>query len=769
MTSPYFTHLHVGELSVEATAGSLTLQVNTEEPFRFIAKTIYDKPLYTSDVFTTDDLIELNSVQESVYQLAESVPVLSTANWDDFETWEDSQVWLEQELFYNPSDCDYQTLLALWNDDQDWNDSGIWSEYLTNEAARAFPTELIEIPIAPQFSTERVVLTADFIGFVDYQQRVSDDSETQVFRSTKELAHVDGVFTLTPFMPQGLTSISFYQCGQLVSEVFNRGVPSKHLGEKTTSPETLAYGFLYALAEEDYSLLSSQILSVIEIAKHLNLIQEVNGQYETGSQLGFSKEFRRYDLSVIDNEVSVHYNSLLAFSIVRTVKYFRNRGPLAGVDITVYKQLKAILLNIAKFIESATDQVSNWVYDPMPSYYSTLWASIALGEILSVVYNREIHTTAAHLFLALNSNPPVDSSSKSLTSAIRYLWGTLYNQNTAEDILYHQTHNVCDRESQFWWAALLKEETLEPGTMHEEALALWANSELNLVSEQTFYLYAYEAQAFTTYLYQWAVYMWPTGRMWLAESAVSSGVLNALFKSFSAVGFSYALELFMLQDSHRVGRMQATYLESYSPKPTMMSDFYWSQWLARELRITDLSQKFNHWGLLNFGFYSVSEEPVTADQLDQGTNDLISIDNYVTLTHANEIYKHVNIWDYSIPYDSFDFNFKVTPKLFNPQQPSDLDDLFYQELTRPVLNEGELVESYLRPTPGFSYSIDTSSDFTINTPLEITADSPFAILPLSNLTAQVKVNCPALTGLPRNLLPLGIYLNLHTYQTALTS
>jgi len=573
-------------------------------------------------------------------------------------------------------------------------------------------------------------------------------------------------------MPEnGVTFVSFYQNDELVAEVFNQPIPSLTLSDRTTSPEALGYGLLYALAEQDHELMGAQLLSIVRMAESFSLIERVAGNLQPSYKLGFPKKFYRYDLKVNDAEVSVYQNSFLAYSLVQVIKYFRNRPAAVGIDITVYDSLRAILQGIGNLIQASTDKLSAWIYDPVPSEYSTLWASIALGEILSISYERSIHATAARIFLTLDGPFQVsDEISESLIQSTRFLWAQMYGQDTSKSFAYHESHILCDQLSQFWWAALLHEEISisNPSNLAEESLSLWSESTLSLCSEPTFYLHAYEAEAFTDYLYQWAVYMWPTGRMWPSEESTNYGILYALFKMFAASAFDYALELFMLQNANRVDRLQAHYLQAYFEKPLFCSDQYWSSWIIRSKKLTDFSEKADHWGLRDFEFYQEDHLLLSADRSDQLASDLIYADEPTTDAYLNLRYKHVDVWDYPILYDHFDYNLDYTEKQFNPIRPNEVNNLFYQELTRAVDGEGDLVQDVIRPIPGFSYYLDASSDFTVESHLDITADSPFALFPLSNLSAQVKISSPPVFRKVVGLIPYGISLTICTYQTVET-
>ena len=711
MTNAYFTHLYAGSLEVTLPVGSLQLEVSAEAPFRYIARTHYSRPLYASDWLLADDDISISTETDSTYQIEEEIDLVEVEN-----------------------------------------------------------STLVETPSYPQLAIQLERITADTIKPIDSNHLVSDDFPRQVFRSVRELAYRETI-RLSPFMPKGTTTVSFYQEDELVAEVYNLVLPGLNLSDRATSPEAMAYGLLYALANEDHALMGAQLLAIVHLAEVFSLIQKVNGQYEPAPQLGFYKEFNRYGQAIVDSEVSVYQNSFLAYALVQVIKYFRNRPYAAGIDITVYEQLKALLHNLGTLIEANTDRVSFWVIDPVPSLYSTFWASIALGEVLSVHYHRSLHSLAAQIFLTLNSPHQLsDDLPEGLLESTRYLWALLYEQDVTESLTYRSSHSQCDRLAQFWWAALERSEApTSPANLAEETLSAWVDSDLRLYSEATFYLHAFEAQAFTTYLYQWAVYMWPTGRMWPGENSTNYGILNALFKMFAASGFDYALELSMLQNSHRVNRLQAGYLKNYSEKPALSSDKFWSAWLAKSRTQMPFAQKVDHWGLYDFGFYQEDHLLFSADRVDQLAGDLVSADELTTDAYLNRKFKHVDVWDYPLLYDKFDYNLNSEEEIFDPLRVISATPLFFQELTRPVDSQGDLVQEYVRPVPGLTYYLDASSDFTIQSHLDITADSPYAILPLSTLSAQVWVVSPPIYGPIKGLIPYGIQLNHRTYQTAATS
>lgn len=678
----YFTHLYETDLSVNTQLSQPSYTFSPAEPTTIKVYTEYKRPLYVSDPLTSDTLTPLNDIEASSYTLSE-------------------------------------TLNPTGNQSVD--------------------------PDRPLFYTQTIPFTASSPLPVNSDHPISDDYTVNQYAARRVLSSNDPL-TYTPLIPKGFTLASFYQNDVLVAEIQNQLIPGQQINDRTTNPEMLGYGLLYALATENDELLGLQLKSVTET-------------YTTLQK--FPKQFTRYKLQVVDSEQSVYQNAFLAFAVVRAIKYFRNRPPLIQLSLdSITESLQSVLRHIAQLIETQLDWVSGYVYDPNLSYHTTLWASIAAGEILSLDYSYSLHEVAARLFLALKTEPPKDGTSQATLEYTRYLWATLYQQPYSPT--YFFTHTTCEETEALWWYTLVKQDpaytekadarytTFFQGnaagsSLTKDTLTACLSSNQPLVLEPSFYLYANEAQVFTLYLYQWALEMWPSGRLWTSEQSNAIGIVGTLLKSIAAAGFGFALQFFLLQESNRVERLQAGPLDNYSRKPPLTSDFFWSQWLTQRLQIQKPDELAQHWGLLPFNLSEEQTGIFSADKMIP-VDAPLTVDTPLVPFDTYHRYKYLRYWNTPVEYQKPNLAGEFQVERFDPNHPREISPLFYQ--LRPLsLREAEeqsrLAVYELKPIAGFPYQVDASSDFPVNGPVVITVDSSVGTLPLARFSAQMQ-----LTGHP---------------------
>lgn len=688
MSLSYFTHLYESNsLAVKSELSTPVYYFNTTIPTRIIIKSDYSRMLFASDVETVDSNIALNTTKSGSLTVEDTVPVTTGS--------------------IGTSNVNYK---------------------------------------------ERLITNTSLT--VDNTVKISDD--LSFILPVARRYYVNGVYR--PIIPDGYSTASFYQNNTLVAEVQSRIMPALTPNSQHTNLEDFAYGFLYAVASENESLIGELFESLIYI-------------YSLYKSL--PARVTRYKLSVVDHEASSYQISLLAFCMVRAIKYLRNRPPLVSQSLEpITNQVIELIRWLSNSIQNKVDLVSGYVYDPDPSYYLSLWASIAMGEILSVQYDVSLHETAAKVYLAIqNSNPPADGTPNFRLQSALYIWNKLNNFSVSAQLTYLATATWQNTADILWWVAALSPAELAalavtkslnsggnlvitipvvgqivPANLHELSLALLYTP--NLVTEPTFYLYAKEAQVYTTYLYQWAVEMWPTGRLWTSELAVESGIVGSLFKAAAATAFTYALQLSILQDSNRIRLLQAEALESYQAKPTLMSDYYWATWLAEEKEKNQLKDKAGHWGIVDLQLSSLSTSVVAAGSLNVEASSTLTLSDLTYYGETYPQYAYMNVWDTPIPYEEKRNPGKET-KVFNPNLLQSPNDLFYKKVSvsiQEASTNGYLYKQIQKSTPGFSYVVNADTIYSVNDPLEITVDSDYAVRPLSDFSSQ----CEFVTGLIYN-------------------
>jgi len=564
-----------------------------------------------------------------------------------------------------------------------------------------------------------------------------------------------------PIVPDGYIVASFYQNNTLVAEVQNYAVPSKELNSRTATLIDFAYGFIYALGTENDLLLGELFKSTAYLFTKFG--------YLPG-------EFTRYKPKVLNYEVSCYSLSLFSYALVQAIKYYSDRPIAVGLSLgEITDTLEELLSWLSTEIQGRVDIVSGFVYDPDPSIKSTYWASIALGELLSLVYDSGAHETAARVYLAIKEDMhPTDGTSESYLQATTYLWKVINNLDVAEQLQYVRSHKWCDVDASLLWASILPAAelttlgitrsfnanglqvitfpdlgTITPANLHQ--IALTSCQAQRLVRQTPFYLYADEAKAYTAYLHQLAKYMWPTGRLWADENTLTTGLIGGLLKMVADGSYGAVLQTFIMQDSHRVQFLQADQLDNYRPKPFLMSDKHWATWLYINNQLKTLEQKATHWGLVDLGLDAVVETPLTVNNLDIDASNLLEVttDTYRYSTNPN--YTYLTYWLSKLPYDIKSRSVWTT-KEFDFANPRDSDDLFYYQRPLSLAEADKALTFYKyeeRSTPGFSYHVDAGSLITVADPVEATVDRDYLIRPLSNYSAQCKLS----TGWVYNKLP----------------
>lgn len=621
-------------------------------------------------------------------------------------------------------------------------------------------TDSIEDPTALQpLRVEQVVedVLADSLYRVDNSLKISD-------RLTRNLAYSARYYNggyYQPTVPEGYTVVSFYQDDLLVAELQNYIIPAKELNSTEATLLDLAYGFIYALANSDHTLLGELFKTVIYLFTKFSYLPS---------------KFTRYKPEVLEQDTAAYDLSFFTYSLIQAIKYYVDRPVAVGLSLgEITDEIEEVLRWLSREISGRVDLVSGFVYDPHPSIKSSYWASIALGELLSLTYDIKVHETAAWLYLAIKEAPhPEDGTPESYLQATSYLWKTLNNLDTTGEVGYVRSHRWCDVNTALLWTSILPSEELSalnvvtsfsadgsklisvpdlglitPANLHQIALAA-ANAE-KLVRKTSFYLYAEEAKGYVLYLHQLAYFMWPTGRLWVGENSVNNGLINQLLAMVSQAAYGTVLQLFMLQDSNRVRFLQANHLINYKPKPFMMSDKHWATWLNREKELTTVEDKAKHWGLVDLGLNSTVRTPLTVNNLDVDASNMLDVSVDIYQYSTTPAYKYLDYWLSKIPYD-IKLGSSWSRRDFDFANPKDSDPLFYRQRALSIAEAEELGVFYkyeARSTPGFSYYIDAGSLITVADPLEVTVDRDYAVRPLSDYAAQCKIS----TGWVYNKLP----------------